>query len=229
MDTKNLHIAEQIAVTHDERFLTYKQNPEEILLDKERNDTIKTFWSMLRKRLSRKEFNTLMMFIAMNNKVRKTGRYMNIDEKQVRRNIGYIQRKAKELMDELGLTVDDMKDYLKPQINLNLPHKSRGVGYPFEKYLSLPKNKRWTFRFGSVKSPINKTCMIPEYLKASGSNAICNICSESKTCTRCDAFPENDVSELQRKHLMLISDVLERIKLTYKPEDLQGLERVNYI
>lgn len=225
MRQKDLRVAEQIALTQDERYLTYKQNPEEILISKERNDTIKTFWATLKKRLTKKEFDTLMVFICSESKVRETGRRMEIDKKQVQRNLSYIRRKAQQLMLELNLTVDDMRDFLKPQINLALPHKARGVGYPFEKYLSLPKNKRWTFRFGSLRTSINKSCMIPEYLKASGSYSICNICSESKTCTRCDAFPENAETEAQRKHAIYIQNVLSDIKLTYSPKDFVGLER----
>lgn len=226
MAEKNYRVAEQIAITQDERYLSYKQSPEEILMDKERNEITKEFWFKLRERLTEKEKKYLYWFVSMNNKVRATARELTVDEKNVRYFIGKIQKKANELMVEMGLTIDDMKDYLKPQINLNLPHKSRGVGYPFEKYISLPKNKSWSFRWGKQRSPINKTCMIPEYLQASGSNSLCNICSESKTCTRCDAFPENDVSELKSRHLLRMNEVMSNIKATYKPEDLQGLERV---
>lgn len=225
MRQKDLRIAEQIALTQDERYLSYKQSPEEILIDKERNKAIKDFWFELKTRLTEKELAYLYMFVGYKNKVRETARQLTVDEKNVRYYMKKIQAKAQTLLDELGLTMDDIKDILIAQINVSLPHKARGVGYPFEKYLSLPKNKRWTFRFGSLRTSINKSCMIPEYLKASGSCSICNICSESKTCTRCDAFPENAETETQRKHAIYIQNVLSDIKLTYNPQDFVGLER----
>lgn len=222
---RDLHTAEQIAYTKDERYLSYKQSPEEILIDKERSALIKDFWNKLDDKLTVDEYLALRLYVYYGGNASKVARKINKDEKQVRRYLIYVKRKAEELLDELGLMREDLKDLLIPRINLALPHKARGVGYPFEKYLSLPKNKRWTFRYGSIKSPITKSCMIPEYLKASGSCSICNICSESKTCTRCDAFPENAETEAQRKHAIYIQNVLSDIKLTYSPKDFVGLER----
>ena len=226
MDTKNMLIAEKIYYAQDERYLSYKQNPEEILIDKERNQAIKDFWVELKKRLSKKEFDTLMVFVGTGNKVRETGRRLGIDKKQVQRNMGYVQKKAKELLEEMGLTVDDMKDIIRPQINLGMESHSKGVGYPFEKYMALAKNKRWTFRFGSLKMPINKPCMIPEYLKASGCDCVCNICCESDTCKRTDAYPENGETEKQKEHAKLIAKIMRKLQRNYRPQDIAGLEKV---
>ena len=226
MDEKNTIIAEKIYYAQDERYLSYKQNPEEILIDKERNQAIKDFWIELKKRLSKKEFDTLMVFVGTGNKVRETGRRLDIDKKQVQRNMGYVQKKAKALLEEMGLTVDDMKDIIRPQINLGMARHSQGVGYPFEKYMALAKNKRWTFRFGSLKMPINKPCMIPEYLKASGCDCVCNICCESDTCKRTDAYPENGETEEQKEHAKLIAKIMRKLQRNYRPQDIAGLEKV---
>lgn len=206
--------------------MSYKQNPEEIFLDKERSETIKEFWGRLKEKLTKKEFDTLMMFMSQKNKTRATGRELGIDEKQVRRNLSYIRKKAMAILAEIDLNVEDFKDTIKPQINISLPRHSQGVGYPFEKYIGLAKNKRWNFRYGSMKLPVNKTCMIPEYLKASGCDGICNICSESQTCSRIDAFPENGESEAEKAHAKEIERIMRSIKRNTRPEDYVGLERV---
>lgn len=226
MRQKDLRVAEKIYYAQDERYLSYKQNPEEILIDKERKQTIKDFWLRLKERLTETEMETLMVFIETGNKGRETARRLGKDEKQVRRNMGYIQKKACKLLEEMGLTADDIKDVLRPEINLGSPRHCTGVGYPFEKYLSLAPGKRWTFRWGSERVSINKPCMIPEYLKASGCDGICNICCESETCKRLDAFPENGENEVQKEHAKKIERIMRRLQRNYRPQDLKGLEKV---
>lgn len=226
MDEKNTIIAEKIYYAQDERYLSYKQNPEEILIDKERNQAIKDFWVELKNRLSEKELDYLFAYIGNDNNGRKTARYFDVGENNVRYYMNKIQKKAKILLEEMGLTVDDMKDIIRPQINLGMARHSQGVGYPFEKYMALAKNKRWTFRFGSLKMPINKPCMIPEYLKASGCDCVCNICCESDTCKRTDAYPENGETEEQKEHAKLIAKIMRKLQRNYRPQDIAGLEKV---
>lgn len=226
MRQKDLRVAEKIYYAQDERYLSYKQNPEEILIDKERNQAIKALWVELKNRLNEKELDYLFAFVANNNKGRETARQFGVDEKNVRYYMNKIQKKAKALLEEIGLTVDDMKDIIRPQINLGMARHSQGVGYPFEKYIALAPGKSWSFRWGKMRLPINKPCMIPEYLKASGCDCVCNICCESDTCKRTDAYPENGETEEQKEHAKLIAKIMRKLQRNYRPQDIAGLEKV---
>lgn len=206
--------------------LSYKSDPETILLEQERKIRLLRFWQQLKANLSDKEFKYLATYVNCKNNYHEAARILNTYHKEVMRIIELVQEKAAKIAQWQGVTMDDLKQDLHPQINDFFTQKASNVGYPSEAYINLPANRWWSLRYGSQRFPTNKRCLIPEFLEASECKCNCNICIEGYKCTRIDAYPENaEPKEYLAKKEKQLREIIKEIQSEMTEADWQ-LERV---
>lgn len=171
---------------------TYKSCPEEIILEIERRAFIINFLHQILLKLTRKSRHCLFVYTRNDYNATKTGEQLNISNVAVLKHIGKARDIANQILSDMGLTNDVFKLFTYPEVRYSLPFNGIKVGYPYENYMNLPQNKSWVCKFGRKKFPINKSCLIPEYLEFCGCpHSVCPICCNNESCTRSDKFPDN--------------------------------------
>lgn len=206
---------------------SYKYDSESIMLEQERAALIAHFWKELKERLSAKQLNVLCTYVKCGNNALQTAKTLGIYHNVINKQINNIRRIAAQLLQELNLTHAEFKEAIIPQINNYIPHTSSSVGYPYEGYMNLPANKKWQAQFGTKRYPINKSCMLPEYLQELTGGCICPICADSGNCTRTDAFPDNaENKEAIEKNIKRLEAAIECYWEEHPNEDLSGLEQL---
>ena len=214
---------------------TYKYNAEYIYIENERTVIIEYFWNEFKKRIDPVDFAYLMTYISsknnnfevsrklQNNNIQEVGK----TEETVRRKISNCQKTAKELLQELGITMDEFKKYFIPEIGNYFASSTSNVGYPFEHFMNLPVKKEWQDKFGIKFSKKNKSCLIPEYLQDCNlHNCQCIICTDTNNCRRKDAFPENDRTEALKRSRDKITAIADNIIANTPASAYDGLERI---
>ena len=214
---------------------TYKYNAEYIYIENERAVIIEYFWNEFKKRVAPVDFAYLMTYISSKNNNYEASRKLqnnNIQEagtteKTVRRKISNCQKIALELLQELGMTIDEFKQYFIPEIGNYFASSTSNVGYPFEHFMNLPITKHWQGKFGEQRPSKTKSCLIPEYLQDCNlHDCQCIICTDTNNCRRKDAFPENDRTEALKRSKDKITAITDNIIANTPASDYDGLERI---
>jgi hypothetical protein len=227
------------------------------MIEDERREVVEfletEFLQKLLKQLEPKEVAFLYKYIDNNNNALQTAKDLEVNEAKIRRTLKHIQDKARELLAEMKMTkqedfhyrengadkvvtiireipvsYEDAKECFRPTVNLNFTQSAMSVGYPSETYMNLPKDRKWQIKFGEKRFPVNKTCMIPEYLEMTNCKCVCNICNENFKCTRKDAYPSNAEPMAMKINALKIEECIANLQANYKPEDLVGLERISF-
>lgn len=179
-------------ITKHDTTSSYGKSAEEVYIEKYRHSLIRQFLHQLLRKIKPIQRKYLFTYIRNDYNTSATGESLGISKVTVGYHLKNIREQAFELVNEYNLTIPDFKELVLPEI-CKYQHKySKIGGFPYEQFMNLPPNKTWVCKFGSKKFPINKSCMIPEYLENAGCpDSICTICNKSYTCTRTDKYPKN--------------------------------------
>lgn len=200
---------------------TFSSSPEEIYLESERTYLIRFFLRKLLKRISKLQRKYLFAYIRNDYNALQTAEVLEVDEKNIRYHVGKVREEAFELVKELEFTLPDFKELISPEIGKFNRKAGRIAGFPYEQYMNLDPNAKWTCKFGTKRFSVDKTCMIPEYLENTGcSDSICPICNGSYTCSRVDKFPENKrYNDKVKERLDNLDIYLDMIADSYTDEE----------
>lgn len=210
---------------------TYKYNPEYIYIENERVCTIEFFYKELKKRIAVTPFyDILMVYVNCKNNALATAKELGVSHTTINNHLKKLQGVVDELLQELGLPKDEFKSYFTPEISNYFASSSTNVGYPFEHYMNLPKDKEWQDKFGTKRTKEQNTCLIPEYLQACGlCNCQCNICTDTNNCRRKDAFPDNDRAGILKRSKAKIEECINNAIANTSASAYSGLERIYQI
>lgn len=201
-------------IAHNHNSKTYSDSPEQICMEETRIKFIRVFLKKLLKRISRLQRHYLFAYIRNDYNASQTAEQLNKSQSTISRSIYDIRKIAFELVDELGFEMADFKEIVVPEICKFNSKYNRMSGYPYEHYINLHPNDSWICRFGRKQYPVNKTCLIPEYLECTcpNKNVVCPICNNNYSCTRIDKFPDNkhysDKAIQHREKLDIMFDMI---------------------
>lgn len=209
---------------------SYKYSPEYIMLENERKSIIEMFWKEFKKRVNPVDLAYLTKYISCKSNKVATAKKVSTSDVTIGKKIKKCQSLAYELLKELGLTITDIKESLVPEISNYIGGSTHTAGYPFEHYMNLPVNKKWQDKFGTQRAKINKSCLIPEYLRACGlCSCQCNICTDTNNCRRKDAFPDNDRTGVLKLSKAKIEECINNAIANTSASAYSGLERIYQI
>lgn len=231
LDSKQRRVQQRIEndLKAVELYESYKDNPEQILLEKERKDFVERFVGLLKAELSPTDMAYISEYMIFSNNASEASRKLGVSHTTIIDALGRAKKKALQLLEDMGMEVGDLKEYFRPNISNFHTQSASSVGYPSESYMKLPARRTWTLRFGSERFTTKKTCLMPEFLKASNCKCICNICNNDYKCTRKDAFPENAEPVALKINAIKINECINNLIANYKLEELANLERMQGI
>lgn len=164
---------------------SHTSDPADIVLEKERLNTICDLWEQLQTVLTERQVEILTAFVETNGNYSDIARRFNITKAGVNKTLKLIRGHVSKLdVDFLDLC----KEALTPAQSTFVAVKPSGMGQPYEREMCLPIGSSWQTRFGKQVYTTKNICHIPEYLTNTNSDSICTIC-EFK-CTRLKEFPE---------------------------------------
>lgn len=168
----------------DANISSNKDNPEEILLERERLSELIDLWAEVEKVLTSRQMEIFRLFVENRGSYSEVGRIAGISKPVVFKTIQSIRKKIQK---HLGDMVDEYREILLPPQSLQEATKPMGVGYIFEKEMKMPIGSSWQTKHGRKVWKTKEICHIPEYLANTNSYSICTICEEK--CTRKIEFP----------------------------------------
>lgn len=195
--------------------LSYKNDPETILIERERKELLAKLYDAIKYHIHPVDLAILLKYISCNNNIRETARVTNLNKNKISRSLKKVQHLVEYILKTEGVSPEDFKEYFRPEINSYITSHASHVGYPSEQYMNLPTWRSWTIKYGTKRFTAKKSCLIPEFLEASGlPDCQCNICNEK--CSRCDVFTGNAVTEKQITHEQKVLECIKNIKSSYK-------------
>lgn len=210
---------------------TFTSSPEEVYLESERVSLIRFFLRKLLKSITKTQRKYLFAYIRNDYNASQTGEVLGVFENTIRYHIGKIRERAFELVLELELTVPDFKELVTPEIGKFNRKAGRIAGFPYEQFMNLDADAKWTCKFGTKRFSVTKTCMIPEYLENTGcSDSICPICNGAYNCSRVDKFPDNKrYNDKVKERLDSLDIYLDMIADSYTEEECKefGIKKIS--
>lgn len=168
----------------DANVASNRDNPEEILLERERLAELVDLWAAVEEVLTPRQLEIFMMFIECQENCAEVGRELGVTQQAVFKTIQGIRKKIQK---HLGDMLNEYREVLLPPQSLKEATKPMGVGYIFEKEMKMPVESSWQTKYGRKIFYTKEICHMPEYLANTNSYSICTICEEK--CTRKIEFP----------------------------------------
>lgn len=216
--------ARKITDTMDE---TYKYSPEYIIIENERKAILDYFWKRFKLRINPLDFAYFIKYLSYQNNALETSKTVEISNVAITKRIKKSQKVAFKLLQDMGLSINDFKQFLAPTMTDYFARTTQQTGYPFEHFMNLPEKKEWQGKYGTKMVVKKKSCLIPEYLADCGlCNSQCVICADTNNCRRKDVYPSNDNAEAIKKHMAEVEACIDASIRNTPKEDYEGLECV---
>lgn len=177
-------IVNKLSLTYND--ISFSDSPEEILLEKEKRAERMAFACIVRSELTSQEYKLLLDSTKMSQ--REIGEKLGIDHKTVVYRLNKIRKKVIDsIRDKFKQDPDNYSQLFNQIPTLHTPKRPMGMGQPYEAEMKLPLGLRWQGAYGNERNWKKEECKIPEYIKPSKIDSICNICEQR--CTRKESFP----------------------------------------
>ena len=169
----------------DNLIASHTSDPADIILERERLNTICDLWEQLQTVLTERQVEILTAFVETNGNYSDIARRYDINRQSINDILNSIRKRVSKL--DINF-LDLCKEALTPAQSTFVAVKPSGMGQPYEREMCLPVGSSWQTRFGKQVYTVKNICHIPEYLTNTNSDSICTICEYK--CTRLKEFPE---------------------------------------
>ena len=171
-----------------------KNNPEAVLLERERLTELLELWQRMETALTARQLEILKAYLQCGKNTMAAARSPGISQPVIFKTIKSVRQK---LQNRFGIRLKAFKEILLlPQIAQEA-QKALGVGQPFEQEMKLAVGSSWQTRFGRKVFKTQTACHMPEYLHNTNSDSVCTLCG--KKCSRREMRTERPLLQPWKK------------------------------
>ena len=159
-----------------------KNNPEAVLLERERLTELLELWQRMETALTARQLEILKAYLQCGKNTMAAARSLGISQPVIFKTIKSVRQK---LQNRFGIRLKAFKEILLlPQIAQEA-QKALGVGQPFEQEMKLAVGSSWQTRFGRKVFKTQTACHMPEYLHNTNRIQFVHFAAKNAAAARC--------------------------------------------
>ena len=167
-----------------EQGLPIHKSPEEVLLEKERRIEILNLLEQIRLIIGDYKWKIFCWYVIDNLSQDKIGKRLNKSQQAISSMLKRIQKKIFKYLEKYVVKDGDFS-YIYEGLNpifVKTTHSLTILGYPVDFLQQAGKGSRFKTKKNSAK---RYTCLLPEYIRADGSNTVCSLCYDEAGNSKC--------------------------------------------